>query len=117
MNHPVCWYAMAYFFEPSLLFDRRLSWAKTCFVNTPEQRTFTPSLISWQKRFSPSWLIAVRFRTSITSSRPLRPARARSRADSTSLTHGETSLPSMTSLRCLGLSMIEILNTTLTHGW
>ena len=48
----------------------RASWRNTDFVKTPQQLNLIPWFISSSSTFSPAWLMAMRFFTSITSSRP-----------------------------------------------
>jgi hypothetical protein len=80
----------------SLTFLRRLlaSCLKICFTKTPRQRNFAPSFISASRTSSPSWLIPVKFFTSITRPRPSRLVLAFSHAVRSSFAQGAMSLPS-----------------------
>ena len=81
-----------------------------CLAYTPWARTLTPLPINVSRMFSPSSLMATRFFSSTTSSRPLRSARAVSHAVFNSVAQGATSIPSNTNLRCFELSKTEIFN-------
>jgi hypothetical protein len=85
------------------------SWAKICFVNMPRERNVTPALINSSKRFSPAWLIAVRFLKSITSSRSWRSDLAFSQAVLNSPAQDAMRLPSKINRRCVWFSAMEIL--------
>ncbi len=71
-------------FSLTLLRRPLASCLKICFTKTPRQRNFAPSFISASRTPSPSWLIPVKFFTSITSPRhnqdPFRPFRKQSPA-------------------------------------
>src|SRR6266581_1922052 len=88
----------------------RASRFSTCRVRTPAQENLAPSFIRSTIASSPSRLITVRLLRSITSLRPSKSRLAFLQVVRSSATHGPLSFPSTTSLRCAGVSTMEILN-------
>ena len=86
----------------------RASCSSTRLVNTPLQVNLAPSVIKSRRAFSPSRLMWVTFRRSITSARPRSWERAEFHVLRSSAFHGATNLPSITSLSRLWLSTTEI---------
>ena len=86
----------------------RASCSSTRLVNTPLQVNLAPSVIKSSRAFSPSWLMWVTFRRSITSARPRSWERAEFHVLRSSAVQGATNLPSITSLSRLWLSTAEI---------
>jgi hypothetical protein len=76
----------------------------------PTQENFAPSFIRSKIAPSPSRLMTVKLLTLITSLRPPKSRLAFLQEVRSSATQGPLRFPSTTSLRCDGVSMMEILN-------
>jgi hypothetical protein len=86
----------------------RASCSRTRLVNTPLQVNLAPSVIKSSRAFSPSRLMWVTFRRSITSARPQSWEWAEFHVLRSSAVHGATNLPSITSLNRRWPSTTEI---------
>src|ERR1700678_1048959 len=107
-------FSAAYFFSSSTFEGAhrhlRASPFSTCRVRMPAQENFAPCFMRSKIASSPSRLITVRLLRSITNFRAFRPWLALLQVVRSSSTQGSLNLPSTTSLRCEGVSTIEILN-------